>query len=74
MHSFIINNIHIINMSKYKSQKNFTFQNLQYSVLAETMENEERAHQDAHFQEELDGLKESVVHLTGLLEQALRNL
>ena len=37
------------------------------------MENEERAHQDAHFQGELNALKESVARLTGLLEQALRN-
>ena len=37
------------------------------------MENEERAHHDAHFQEELDSLKASVASLTSLLEQALRN-
>ena len=37
------------------------------------MENEERVHQDAHFQGELNALKESVARLTGLLEQALRS-
>ena len=37
------------------------------------MEDEERAHRDAHFQEELDSLKASVTSLTSLLEQALRN-
>ena len=38
------------------------------------MENEERAHCDAHFQEELKSLKFSVACLTSLLEQALRNV
>jgi hypothetical protein len=37
------------------------------------MEDGERAHRDAHFQEELDSLKASVASLTSLLEQALRN-
>jgi len=37
------------------------------------MEGEERAHRDAHFQEELESLKVSVAHLTSLLEQTLRN-
>ena len=37
------------------------------------MENEERAHCDAHFQEELESLKISVAFLTSLLEQTLRN-
>ena len=37
------------------------------------MEDEERAHRDAHFQEELDSLKASVASLTSLLKQALRN-
>lgn len=37
------------------------------------MENEERAHQDAHFQEELNAMKDSVAHLTNFLEEALRN-
>ena len=37
------------------------------------MEDEERAHRDAHFQDELDSLKASVASLTSLLEQALRN-
>ena len=37
------------------------------------MEDEERAHRDAHFQEELDSLKASMASLTSLLEQALRN-
>ena len=37
------------------------------------MENEERAHQDAHFKEELNTLKDSAARLTSLLEQALRN-
>ena len=37
------------------------------------MEDEERAHRDAHFQEELKYLKANVVHLTSLLEQTLRN-
>jgi hypothetical protein len=37
------------------------------------MEGEERAHRDAHFQEELESLKASVARLTGLLEQTLRN-
>jgi len=37
------------------------------------MEGEERAHRDAHFQEELESLKASMARLTGLLEQTLRN-
>jgi hypothetical protein len=37
------------------------------------MEGEERAHRDAHFQEELESLKASVAHLTSLLKQTLRN-
>ena len=37
------------------------------------MEDEERAYREAHFQEELDSLKDSVARLTSLLEQALRN-
>jgi len=37
------------------------------------MEDEKRAHHDAHFQEELESLKASVAHLTSLLEQTLRN-
>ena len=37
------------------------------------MEDEERAHRDAHFQQELDSLKASVASLTSLLDQALRN-
>jgi len=37
------------------------------------MEDEERAHRDAHFQEELESLKASVARLTSLLEQTLRN-
>jgi len=37
------------------------------------MEGEERAHRDAHFQEELESLKASVARLTSLLEQTLRN-
>ena len=37
------------------------------------MEGEERAHRDAHFQEELGSLKASVARLTSLLEQRLRN-
>ena len=37
------------------------------------MEDEERAHRDAHFQEELESLKTSVARLTSLLEQTLRN-
>jgi hypothetical protein len=37
------------------------------------MEDEECAHRDAHFQEELQSLKESVARLTSLLEQTLRN-
>ena len=38
------------------------------------MEGEERAHRDAHFQEELESLKPSVAHLTILLKQTLRNV
>ena len=38
------------------------------------MEGEERAHRDAHFQEELESLKASVARLTSLLEQSLRNV
>jgi len=38
------------------------------------MEDEERAHRDAHFQEELESLKASVAHLTNLLEQTIRNV
>ena len=37
------------------------------------MEGEERAHRNAHFQEELESLKASVARLTSLLEQTLRN-
>ena len=37
------------------------------------MKDEERAHRDAHFQEELESLKVSVARLTSLLEQAFRN-
>jgi hypothetical protein len=37
------------------------------------MEDEERAHRDVHFQEELESLKANVAHLTSLLEQTLRN-
>ena len=37
------------------------------------MENEEHAHQDIHFQKELNSLKDSVSRLTGLLEKALKN-
>jgi hypothetical protein len=37
------------------------------------MENEERAHRDAYFQEKLESLKTSVARLTSLLEQPLRN-
>jgi hypothetical protein len=37
------------------------------------MEDKERAYREAHFQEELDSLKDSVARLTSLLEQALRN-
>ena len=37
------------------------------------MEDEERAHRDAHFQEELESLKTSVARLTSLLKQTLRN-
>jgi hypothetical protein len=37
------------------------------------MEDEERAHRDAHFQEELLSLKTSVARLTSLLKQTLRN-
>jgi len=37
------------------------------------MEDEERAHRDAHFQEELESLKASMARLTSLLKQTLRN-
>jgi len=37
------------------------------------MKDEERAHRDAHFQEELESLKASMARLIGLLEQKLRN-
>jgi hypothetical protein len=37
------------------------------------MEDEERAHRDAHFQEELESLKTTVARLTSLLKQTLRN-
>jgi len=37
------------------------------------MKGEERAHRDAHFQEELESLKASVARLTSLLEQTLKN-
>ena len=37
------------------------------------MEIEETACQDAHFQEELNVLKDSIACLTDLLKQALRN-
>jgi hypothetical protein len=38
------------------------------------MEGEERAHREAHFQEELESLKASVARLTSLLEKILRNV
>jgi hypothetical protein len=38
------------------------------------MEDEERAHRDAHFQEELESMKTSVARLTSLLEQILENI
>jgi hypothetical protein len=38
------------------------------------MEDEECAHCDAYFQEELESLKVSVARLTSLLEQAIRNV
>ena len=37
------------------------------------MEDEERIHRDAPFQEELESLKTSVARLTSLLKQTLRN-
>jgi hypothetical protein len=37
------------------------------------MEDEERAHCDAHFQEELHSLKVSMSHTLSLLEKTLRN-
>ena len=37
------------------------------------MEDEEHAHQNAHFQEELNALKDSVARIASLLEQTLRN-
>jgi len=38
------------------------------------MENEERAHHDAYFQEELDSLKMNMAHITSLLKQTLTNI
>jgi hypothetical protein len=37
------------------------------------MEDEERHHRDAHFQEKLESLKASVALVTSLLKQILRN-
>jgi hypothetical protein len=37
------------------------------------MEDEEQAHRDVYFQEELESLKTSVACLTSLLEQTLEN-
>jgi hypothetical protein len=37
------------------------------------MKDEELAHCDAYFQEELGSLKVSMAHMTSLLEQMLRN-
>jgi hypothetical protein len=37
------------------------------------MEDEECAHRDAYFQEELESLKTSMVRLTSLLEQTVGN-
>jgi hypothetical protein len=37
------------------------------------MKDEERAHCDAHFQEELESLKVSVASLINFLKQTLRN-
>jgi hypothetical protein len=37
------------------------------------MEDEECAHRDAHFQEELESLKTSMARLTSLLKQILGN-
>jgi hypothetical protein len=38
------------------------------------MKDEEHAHRDAHFQEQLESLKASVARITSLLEQALKNI
>ena len=35
------------------------------------MENEERAHLEAHYQKELENMKDDIARLTSLLEQAL---
>ena len=35
------------------------------------MENEERAHLEAHYQRELESMKNDIARLTSLLEQAL---
>ena len=35
------------------------------------MENEERAHLEAHYQRELENMKDDIARLTSLLEQAL---
>jgi len=36
------------------------------------MKDEEHAHRDAHFQEQLESLKASVARIASLLEQALK--
>jgi hypothetical protein len=38
------------------------------------MKDEECAHHDAHFQEELDSLKVNMVCITSMLEQTLKNV
>lgn len=38
------------------------------------MKDEEHAHRDAHFQEQLESLKASVARIASLLEQALKNI
>jgi hypothetical protein len=67
IHSFV-NNIHIYNRLKYRSQRVYNTR-----LRARNMKDEERAHRDAHFQEELESLKTNVARLTSLLEQTLRN-
>jgi len=39
-----------------------------------SMKDEERAHHDAHFQEELDSLKVSMICITSMLEQTFKNV
>jgi len=67
IHSFIITHMHTPGQNIGPQRTYHT------RLRVRNMEDEARAYREAHFQEELDSLKDSVARLTGLLEQVLRN-